>query len=589
MSHYERRLNSSRKEIRLLILQPLSAGEEIQCSTETVSLLDEPEYKALSYVWGDASARKNINFNGTEFSVTANLAAALYHLRLRHVPRWLWVDALCINQSDMKERNEQVAMMGEIYINAKPVVIWLGEASWDSDEAFSYISEVAWGRDLTRFQSAMLVSFFYDFCQREWFTRLWTMQELVLAKEDPMVGCGTSWTSWNTLLQTWRRVAPAHTGIEILANGEDFRADLIVDTLENQQPERGVHIGGLKMDLLSNLRKSVSTSGGEELQDLLLNTISSKATEARDRIYGLLGMLRSDERELFTVDYSRPLEMVYAEAMAHLFKKGKGLHFISSTKLVGSSAAQNSMPSWIPIFGRDRPLEPMHFQPPGAGCSGAKSNCANGNVDQDFRTLRVHGLPIDVVVDKILFRNEDWRISQLPEVETLVEKAVQLASSTSENRSYLNKFKSKEPVWRTLIANKNVISTTRKPAPESYGKMYEIVAKKESIDDGDDEETESTRDYRLALLNHLPSNCFFITATGFYGIGQSSIEVGDHLAIWFGSPVPFALRPTTKKDDQDNTIYTISGVGYVGGIMDGEMADEVCCENLQDEVIFTVQ
>src|SRR4051812_1877495 len=93
-------LDSSRKEIRLLTLLPLSAGPEIQCSTETVSLLDNPEYKALSYVWGDASIRRPITFNThPDFPVTANLAIALHPLRLAHVPRRLWIDALCINQA----------------------------------------------------------------------------------------------------------------------------------------------------------------------------------------------------------------------------------------------------------------------------------------------------------------------------------------------------------------------------------------------------------------------------------------------------------------------------------------------------------
>jgi len=105
-------LDPSRKEIRSLILEPLTAGSDIKCTTTTISLLDSTEYEALSYVWGDASIRETITFNGLPTEVTKNLYTALTYLRLPDKPRCLWVDALCINQKDMKERNNQVAIMG---------------------------------------------------------------------------------------------------------------------------------------------------------------------------------------------------------------------------------------------------------------------------------------------------------------------------------------------------------------------------------------------------------------------------------------------------------------------------------------------
>ncbi|KAJ8064481.1 hypothetical protein OCU04_006815 [Sclerotinia nivalis] len=143
MIPYPKPLSLSHREIRCLILQPLSSGTSIQCTVETISLLSNPEYEALSYVWGDASIQRTIIFNEIPFSVTQNLAIALHHLRLSDKPRRLWVDALCINQSDVKERNEQVRLMGEIYSMAKPVLIWLGESFEGSDEIFISMSKIA--------------------------------------------------------------------------------------------------------------------------------------------------------------------------------------------------------------------------------------------------------------------------------------------------------------------------------------------------------------------------------------------------------------------------------------------------------------
>ena len=89
--------------------------DAIACNVSIVSLQDGPSYEALSYVWGDESVRAPILANGVLTTVTTNLESALRHLRLPDEARVMWVDALCIDQNDMSERNHQVSIMGEIY------------------------------------------------------------------------------------------------------------------------------------------------------------------------------------------------------------------------------------------------------------------------------------------------------------------------------------------------------------------------------------------------------------------------------------------------------------------------------------------
>src|SRR6266536_1978904 len=102
-------LDPSSSEIRMLAILPsLHRSWKIRCKLYTVSLesLDEAPfafYEALSYTWGDTSDSVLIALNGNEFHVTRNLAAALVHLRARRRPRYLWVDAICINQDDIPE------------------------------------------------------------------------------------------------------------------------------------------------------------------------------------------------------------------------------------------------------------------------------------------------------------------------------------------------------------------------------------------------------------------------------------------------------------------------------------------------------
>lgn len=104
-------------------------------------------YEALSYTWGDITLTHRILLSGEDdsgtivaarsFQVGANAFDALRELRLRDKPLILWVDAICIDQSNVEEKNAQVAMMSTIYRNSHRVLLWLGLADTHSDRVFS--------------------------------------------------------------------------------------------------------------------------------------------------------------------------------------------------------------------------------------------------------------------------------------------------------------------------------------------------------------------------------------------------------------------------------------------------------------------
>jgi hypothetical protein len=123
-------------EIRLVTIQEGHFDDTIHCNLSKVSLRDEPAYEALSYTWGDLTSRGRIYLNGRPYQVTKNLKSALRYLRHVDKPRVLWIDALCINQKDIPERNSQVMHMNGIYREALEVVAWVGEEGDDSDLAF---------------------------------------------------------------------------------------------------------------------------------------------------------------------------------------------------------------------------------------------------------------------------------------------------------------------------------------------------------------------------------------------------------------------------------------------------------------------
>ncbi|KAJ4357271.1 uncharacterized protein N0V89_001846 [Didymosphaeria variabile] len=130
-------LTLSRDEIRVVRLHPATAwDDQIDCSLMTLCLSDpeRPQYQALSYVWGDARVTVHMKVNGLLFKGTKNLVDALRALRLQDQERIIWVDAICINQQDAQERNEQVKKMADIYRNSSATVAWLGSSARRSDQ-----------------------------------------------------------------------------------------------------------------------------------------------------------------------------------------------------------------------------------------------------------------------------------------------------------------------------------------------------------------------------------------------------------------------------------------------------------------------
>src|SRR5271170_5916354 len=123
-THYQ---FQNKREIRLVYHYP-GTGSEIQCTLEAVNLDGKPIFEALSYVWGRSDLSRKIYIDGKWLSVTDNLYAALIMLRPSEgAPRAVWVDAICVNQKDSKERNSQVRLMSKIYNQATRVIAWLGE------------------------------------------------------------------------------------------------------------------------------------------------------------------------------------------------------------------------------------------------------------------------------------------------------------------------------------------------------------------------------------------------------------------------------------------------------------------------------
>jgi hypothetical protein len=114
------------RTIRILDLHPGRTTEVLACDLRLVDIDNAPPYSAISYVWGDPTSKSSMVCHGQPLGITSNLSDALQQLRNEHAHKYLWADAICINQSDEAERSQQVSLMGDIYKKASDVFVWLG-------------------------------------------------------------------------------------------------------------------------------------------------------------------------------------------------------------------------------------------------------------------------------------------------------------------------------------------------------------------------------------------------------------------------------------------------------------------------------
>jgi hypothetical protein len=185
--HYEKELGLG--EFRLLRLLK-GAQDPIQCELLTSKLAspeDIQDYAALSYTWGIGITPCDIIMNATKKEVTINLYLALRDLRLQEEDRILWIDALCIDQSNEKEKSYQVQQMGSIFSNAIQVNIWLGQGTYETDYFMNNVQAIEKKGPKCSIKTQLLAEGLQQLLRRDWFKRVWIIQETANARVADIV------------------------------------------------------------------------------------------------------------------------------------------------------------------------------------------------------------------------------------------------------------------------------------------------------------------------------------------------------------------------------------------------------------------
>ncbi|RFN45624.1 het-domain-containing protein [Fusarium flagelliforme] len=287
----------------------------------------EHAFAALSYTWGDPNDTRTILVDGYPVLVRSNLEAALRRLR-RKVPirqgLRIWIDAVCINQEDISERNREVKHMRAIYKNACDVVVWLGKDEDNSRKAMD--SPDNFGQGAWRGLGQLL--------KRSYWDRMRIIQELSMGNPRTPILCGGSIVSWSELYNAVYVFGSKHM-------------DALFGNVEREYARAGdKSYSGLNRNKVIHFWAEQSVQAGHarpQYMPLLDLGRKAFATNERDRVYSLLGLLLADVTSLISPDYDQGVNHAFHQFATSWIKPRRDLEILEHC-----NGSQTGLPSWVP-------------------------------------------------------------------------------------------------------------------------------------------------------------------------------------------------------------------------------------------------
>lgn len=357
----------------LTVFECDSQDDDIECHLAETRLSDSNDdgegYTAISYAWGDLNFTHEIWLGDQRLLIGANLDTALRHLRRRDIPIRLWVDAVCINQGDITEKNHQVQQMRNTFSAASETIIWLGPGGGNTSVAAWNLLErhSSWALNDRRERDHTipakleedLLSFRGEFrdveidvLSRPWFKRLWVFQEAVLSR-TLSIQCGYRRISWDdfskTVLQSER-----HQDRYGFSAWDDGKKGVVRD-ISRARCEH-LHKHGLD-DSHPPCQFSEASSGPLRMLNILKLLHRGRyleASDARDKIFGFMGIAEgidtNDPR--FRVDYEADTRSLYTQFVRNMIEATDSLDILSYVNFSapGRPIANIEMPSWAPCW-----------------------------------------------------------------------------------------------------------------------------------------------------------------------------------------------------------------------------------------------
>ena len=622
-------LSDQTPQIRLLTLCPGNFNDPLKGKLSVIALDDLERgngdilhWEALSYCWGNRPSSEILRIShmtaqaasDKALYITPSLHLALRHIRLKSRERTIWIDQTCVNQNDLEERARQIQHMSFIYTKADNVIAWIGSGDPDSlmymemlsvisglmdsgmyprkdrptheeeDRLFEALTLKSMFRNSPIFTAVTthdakrqyLASLCRTFCRSPWFERLWIVQEAVLAKHL-VLQYGDKTIEWHV---------HAKACLELLWK------DLSVDWTQ---------LSGSGIGLTDTIEMLKDTDYGSSSRRLvvLLNALKcQKTSDARDRIYGLMGMAElqkpQDGDTSIIVDYEITAEEL-SEQLTLYCLETEGTTDVLSMCCAGAPEDHSERASWAINLAHGGPYCDNLFRTELRTMdifSAGISQPIQHQYSPSTKVLSLIGIELDSI-QQVSKQNHSSKHYGNPGYDTWSEwKAIALEELDPD--IYTCSAGRREAFWRTLITNQiwsDDLSEYVK-APTSVGIEFERWLHRldlKSTSEARNAAQASEVSFYTFVANLMVGNQahLFRTRRGYIGLACKHVKAGDKIVVFWGSHLPSILREVESRTDRNfsatdpadpkearMTYKIIGGQIYVHGLMDNEVEND---------------
>jgi hypothetical protein len=492
--------------------------------------------------------------------------------------------------------------MGRIYRQASRVLVWIGEADEFSDFAFDCINDATFRASCGELKTASraatpdevkvsaIISKNLD--RRRYWARAWTLQEFVLATQDPVMFCGSRWMLWSWYNQCDRNLLLDNVSRLSLA----FDWDAIrrkVPLHHDYSPFTGPNTHGLMRDFHQE-------EGSVRLVHALSQSFQLHATDPRDLIYGVLGLVRDHEMLMVDIDYEKPPERVFTDTMAAIWTSGTPDLISDSIPCLITTGWANGMsevPSWVPKVLKKTGKERTDISWLNTSRIWQPQRHADIHIEDSI--LTINAIRFDSIADTVEVNlNHGWRrlirgekapmkvdIEPLQNVEAMAHRGLNIPIPASSRLAPFLVLRDKLPIWSALTVweedesgspNKGWLPGVAKDKQ----KLWEILLGRQEIPEDWKKACSPQLQNKLAALDaailspllisvrrKVNKKKVFISRSGFLGVGTKYVEAGDIITLIVGMRLMYVLRPFHDG-------YRIVGFANVSGLMDWDDLDQ---------------